>query len=76
MAALVDGLIQCPEHPGEEGQHIDEVIEEDVVQPPARKGVEGRAQHRKVRVFDVAAQVQIRAAPATANLSTSSGTMR
>ena len=62
VAVLVDGLIQCPEHPGEEGQHIDEVVEEDVVQPPARKGVESRTQHRKIRVFDVAAQVQIRAA--------------
>ena len=59
---MVDGLVQGPEHPREEGQHINEVVEEDVVEPPAGKGIEHRAQHGIVLVFHVAAQIQIRAA--------------
>ena len=59
---MVDGLIQRPEHPREEGQNINEVVEEDVVKPPAGKGIEHRAQHGIVWVFHVAAQIQVCAA--------------
>ena len=62
VAAVINGLVQRPEHPWEEGQHIDEVVEEDVVQPPPGKGVEHRAQHGVILVLDIAAEVEVRAA--------------
>ena len=59
---VVNGFVQRPEHPRKERQNVDKVIEEDVVQAPARKGIEHRAQHGIVLVPDVAAQIEIRAA--------------
>ena len=62
-AAAVDALIQGPQHPGEQGHHVDEVVEKDVVDPKPRKGIQAGRQHGVVEVFHVAAHIQVGAAP-------------
>ena len=61
--AVVDALVQGPQHPGEQGYHVNEVVEKDVVDAKPRKGVQAGRQDCIVQVFHIAAHIQVGAAP-------------
>ena len=68
VTVFINGLVQRPEQIGEQRHHIHKVVEEHVVHRKAGKRVQAGTQHRVVLVFDVAAQIQERAAARHAEL--------
>ena len=68
VTVFINGLVQRPEQVGEQRHHIHKVVEEHIVHCKAGKRVQAGTQHRVVRVFNVAAQVQVRAAARYAEL--------
>mgnify|MGYP000635867168 CR=1 FL=1 len=68
VTIFINGLVQRPEQVGEQSHHIHKVVEEHVVHRKAGKRVQAGTQHRVVLVFDVAAQIQKRAAARHAEL--------
>ena len=41
---LVERFVQRPEHPREEGHHVDKVVEEDIVDAETREGIQAGTQ--------------------------------
>lgn len=68
VTVFINGLVQRPEQIGEQRHHIHKVVKEHVVHRKAGKRVQAGTQHRVVLVFDVAAQIQERAAARHAEL--------
>ena len=68
MTILINGLVQRPEQVGEQRHHIHKVVEEHVVHRKAGKRVQAGTQHGVICVFNVATQVQVRAAARHAEL--------
>ena len=68
VTILINGFVQRPEQVGEQRHHIHKVVEEHVVHRKAGKRVQAGTQHGIICVFNVAAQVQVRAAARHAEL--------
>ena len=62
VLVFIKHFVQRPQQIREQGHHVHKVVEENVVHRKAGEGVKAGTQHRIVDVFDVAAQVKVRAA--------------
>ena len=68
VTVFINGFVQRPEQVGEQRHHIHKVVEEHVVHRKAGKRVQAGTQHGVICVFNVATQVQVRAAARHAEL--------
>ena len=72
-AALMDRLIQGPEHVGEKGRHIQKVVEKDVVHSKAGEPVQHAPHHGHVPVLQIPAHPEVGAAAGQPDLKAEHG---